>query len=51
MSEGGKTKRPHDRRLNDLVAVTVVVLTVGNPPDADDPYRTSSEIITCSALT
>jgi len=28
MSEGGKTKRPHDRRLNDLVAVTVVVLTV-----------------------
>ena len=28
MSEGGKTKKPHDRRLNDLVAVTVVVLTV-----------------------
>src|SRR3954464_13186330 len=28
MSEDGKAEKEHDRRLNDLVAVTVVVLTV-----------------------
>ena len=28
MSESGTTEKEHDRRLNDLVAVTVVVLTV-----------------------
>src|ERR1041384_5723775 len=28
MSESGKTEKEHDRRPNDIVAVTVVVLTV-----------------------